>query len=129
MQFLSKFEGPAYAAFRIVTGFLFLWHGSIKLLGYPVAYTHALTPLKYTGGAIELVLGACVMLGLFTRVSAFICSGTMAVAYWMFHWTPQGLGSVFPIINKGELAVLFCFAFFYIACRGSGGYSLDLLRK
>ena len=75
----------------------------------------------YSAGTIEMVGGVLVMIGLFTRPAAFICSGTMAAAYWMAH----GMNSVFPILNKGELAALFCFAFLYIAVRGAGIWSVD----
>jgi len=126
MKFLAKFEGPAYTAFRIVTGFLFLWHGTIKLLAYPAPFTYKLNPvLQYTAGSIEMIGGALVMIGLFTRPAAFLCSGLMAAAYWMAH----GTKSLLPIVNNGELAVLYCFAFFFIACRGGSAFSLDLLRR
>jgi len=75
----------------------------------------------YSAGAIELVGGVLVMIGLLTRPAAFICSGTMAVAYWMAH----GMNSLFPLINRGELAALFCFVFLFIAVRGAGIWSLD----
>jgi putative oxidoreductase len=74
------------------------------------------------GAGIEVIGGALVMLGLFTRPAAFICSGTMAVTYWMFH-APKG-NPALPILNHGELAVMFCFVFLYIACHGAGKFSL-----
>lgn len=114
-------EEQSYALLRIVTGFLFIWHGTQKLLNFPVEFPYPLNPLMYSAGAIEMIGGVLVMIGLFTRPTAFICSGTMAAAYWMAH----GMNSVFPIINKGELAALFCFAFLYIAVRGAGIWSLD----
>ena len=125
MQFLDNLldgrEEQAYALLRIVTGFLFIWHGTQKLLNFPVEFPYPLNPLMYSAGAIEMVGGVLVMIGLFTRPTAFICSGTMAAAYWMAH----GMNNVFPILNKGELAALFCFAFLYIAVRGAGIWSLD----
>jgi putative oxidoreductase len=114
-------EEQAYALLRIVTGFLFIWHGTQKLMNYPAEFPYPLNPLMYTAGAIEMVGGVLVMIGLFTRPTAFICSGTMAAAYWMAH----GMNNVFPIINRGELAALFCFAFLFIAVRGAGIWSLD----
>ena len=125
MKFLDNLldgrEEQSYALLRIVTGFLFIWHGTQKLLNFPVEFPYPLNPLMYSAGAIEMVGGVLVMIGLFTRPAAFICSGTMAAAYWMAH----GMNSVFPIINKGELAALYCFAFLFIAVRGAGIWSLD----
>ena len=118
---LDDREEQAYALLRIVTGFLFIWHGTQKLMNYPAEFPYPLNPLMYTAGAIEMVGGVLVMIGLFTRPTAFICSGTMAAAYWMAH----GMNNVFPIINRGELAALFCFAFLFIAVRGAGIWSLD----
>jgi putative oxidoreductase len=125
MKFLDNLldgrEEQSYALLRIVTGFLFIWHGTQKLVNFPVEFPYPLSPLMYSAGAIEMVGGLLVMIGLFTRPTAFICSGTMAAAYWMAH----GMNSVFPIINRGELAALFCFAFLFIAVRGAGIWSMD----
>jgi putative oxidoreductase len=119
---LSKFEGQGYAILRIATGLLFLWHGTQKLFGFPAPAREG-TPdwITYVAGPIELVGGALVMIGLLTRPAAFICSGTMAVAYWLAH----GMRDLFPLNNGGELAVLYCFAFLYIATRGGGIWSID----
>lgn len=123
MKFLDNFQEHIYALFRIVSGFLFLWHGSQKLLEFPVAYPHGpLSPLTTTAGVIELLGGSLIMLGLFTRPTAFICSGTMAFAYWIEHHSMQ---SVFPIVNHGDLAIMFCFGFLLIAAQGSGIWSID----
>ena len=125
MKFLDNLldgrEEQSYALLRIVTGFLFIWHGTQKLLNFPAEFPYPLSPLMYSAGAIEMVGGVLVMIGLFTRPTAFICSGTMAAAYWMAH----GMNDFFPIINRGELAALFCFAFLYIAVRGAGIWSVD----
>lgn len=122
MKFLDNYQEHTYALLRIVAGFLFLWHGTIKLLNYPLVYPHGpLTALSTTAGIIELVGGALIMIGLLTRPAAFICSGTMAVAYWKVH----AMKSFFPIINNGELAALYCFTFLYIAARGAGIWSID----
>ena len=125
MKFLDNLldgrEEQAYTLLRIVTGFLFIWHGTQKLFNFPAEFPYPLNPLMYSAGAIEMIGGVLVMIGLFTRPTAFICSGTMAAAYWMAH----GMNSLFPIINRGELAALFCFAFLYIAVRGAGIWSVD----
>lgn len=121
MKFLDNYQEHTYALFRMVTGFLFMWHGTVKYFDFPTAYKYDLSPLTYAAGGIEMIGGALVMIGLFTRPAAFICSGTMAVAYWMAH----GMNSFWPIINRGELAVFFCFAFLFIAARGVGMWGLD----
>ena len=121
MNFLDKFQPQAYALLRIVTGFLFLWHGLQKHFGFPAAFPYPLNNMTFAAGAIEIVGGILVMIGLFTRPAAFICSGTMAVAYWMVHASK----SPFPLLNGGELAALYCFAFLYIACKGAGIWSFD----
>jgi putative oxidoreductase len=115
-------EGNVYAALRIVTGFLFLWHGLSKLTGFPVPVPgEAPAFVIWVGGTIELVGGALVMIGFFTRPAAFLCSGFMACAYWMAH----GLKALLPISNQGELAALYCFVFLYIWARGAGPFSVD----
>lgn len=125
---LDNYREHSYALLRIVTGYLFLWHGTQKLLDFPSAYPFGdLSPLMATGGVIELVGGALVCVGLLTRAAAFVCSGQMAVAYWMFH-APQA-NPIFPILNGGDLAILYSFAFLYIACRGDGIWSIDGLRS
>jgi len=122
MQFLAKLEPQGYALLRIVSGFLFLWHGTSKLFSYPVPPMDGIPAfVKYGAGGIELVGGVLVTIGFLTRPAAFICSGTMAVAYWMAH----GMVDLFPIVNRGELAALYCFTFLYIATRGGGVWSVD----
>ncbi|MGB1189819.1 MAG: DoxX family protein [Pseudomonadales bacterium] len=118
---LAGFEAQAYAALRIVTGLLFIFHGSQKLLDFPKEFTYDLSPLMIAAGGIELIGGILVMIGLLTRPAAFICSGTMAVAYWMAH----GMRDLFPMLNGGELAALYCFLFLFIAAKGPGIWSLD----
>ena len=119
--FMKPHADKTYAAFRIVTGFLFLWHGTQKLFGFPAEAQDAPAFITYVAGPIELLGGLLVMIGLQTRWAAFICSGTMAAAYWMAH----GLNALFPINNGGELAALYCFAFLCIAGRGAGIWSVD----
>lgn len=124
---------PASAAsallsvFRIVLGLLFLEHGLAKLAGFPhVVMFDKLQLFSLLGlsGVIELVGGVLMIAGLFTRLTAFILSGFMAVAYFMVH-LPQNF---FPILNMGELAIVYCFAFLYIAAAGAGAWSLDANR-
>ena len=120
--FMGRFREEAYALLRIVVGLLFLWHGTQKLFGFPSdAPGGAPDFVIYVGGPIELVGGALVMVGLFTRWAAFLCSGMMAAAYWMAH----GTRSLFPLVNGGELAALYCFVFLLIAAQGGGRWSVD----
>ena len=122
MKFLDNYQEHSYALLRIVSGFLFLWHGAQKYFNFPIDFPYGpLNPVMGAACAIELLGGALIMIGLFTRPAAFICSGTMAAAYWMAH----GTKSFFPIANGGEIAVLFCFIFLFIATRGAGIWSLD----
>lgn len=125
-QFMAGYTAQTYALLRIVTGFLFLAHGSQKLFSFPVAAMDGIPAfITYGAGGIEFIAGALIMIGLLTRWAAFVASGTMAAAYWMAH----GMNALFPIANGGELAILFCFAFLYIAANGSGTWSVDELRK
>ena len=110
-----------YALMRIVFGFLFIFHGLQKIFGLFGGRTAELLTLRGLAGAIEIVAGALIMAGLFTRPAAFIASGQMAVAYFMSH-QPAGF---WPIQNRGEVAALYCFAFLYIAARGKGAWGLD----
>lgn len=123
--FLAAFDSQAYALLRIVTGFLFLLHGAQKLFGVPVpAFPGMPFHVHYIAGPIELIGGTLVMIGLFTRYAAFLCSGLMAAAYFMAH-QPKGL---LPIQNGGELAALYAFVLLYIATRGGGIWSADAAR-
>jgi putative oxidoreductase len=112
---------------RIVSGLLFVEHGTSKLLGFPPMPAHGpfvLFSMFGFSGVLELVGGVLLTLGLFTQITAFILSGEMAVAYFMVH-APNNF---FPLLNKGELAVLYCFVFLYFAAAGGGPWSLDRLR-
>jgi putative oxidoreductase len=123
--FLSSFNARAYALLRIVAGFLFLWHGAQKLLGFPSPMPDGAPAfVVYVAGSIELVGGALVMVGLFTWQAAFLCSGLMAAAYWMAH----GTKALLPFQNGGELAALYCFVFLFIATQGAGVWSADAAR-
>jgi len=124
-SFMRRFNGETYALLRIVTGLLFLWHGAQKLFGFPQAAPDAPAFILYGAGPIELVGGTLVAVGLFTRWAAFLCSGLMAAAYWMAH----GPKHLFPLINGGELAVLYCFVFLFIAANGAGIWSADIARR
>lgn len=122
-KFIGKFSPQIYALLRIVTGFLFLAHGAQKVLGMFGAEAKPVASFMWFGGVIELVGGLLVMIGFQAAWAAFLCSGTMAVAYFMFHQK----GGLLPIQNKGELAALYSFLFLYIAARGSGIWSVDAL--
>jgi putative oxidoreductase len=120
MKFLSNLEPIAYAAFRIVVGFLFACHGAEKLFGAFGSHAQLHDPWMLTAGLIEFAGGILVALGLLTRIAAFLASGEMAFGYFMKH---AGWGlNFFPIVNHGESAVLYCFAFFLIACKGAGKF-------
>lgn len=124
---LSRYQPHLLALLRIVAGLLFLTHGLVKLFGFPEGAAPGRVPLMSLFGAgavIELVTGILMVLGLFTRPAAFLASGEMAVAYWMFH----APGGFYPIVNQGELAAIYCFLFLYIAAAGPGAFSLDRAR-
>ncbi len=125
MKWLEKYTDHAYALMRIVAGFMFSFHGAQKILGILSDFQPAMGSQIWFGGVIELVAGLAVLLGFQTRAAAFLCSGEMAVAYFQFHWKFQMGQNFFPALNKGELAVLYCFVFLYIACRGKGKWGLD----
>jgi putative oxidoreductase len=126
MGFLKPHAEKIYAALRIITGLMFMQHGLQKIFGLLVAGEPQPMPafIQYGGGGIELVGGALVAIGLFTAPAAFLSSGTMAVAYFMVH-AGQGF---FPVLNKGELAALYCWVFLFIAAKGSGIWSVDAAR-
>lgn len=114
---------------RIVTAFLFIQHGTAKLLHLPhVAMFDSLPPLSFFGfaGMLEIVGGALVLIGWFTRPAAFILSGEMAVAYFMAH-APQG-NFLSPMLNQGEAAVMYCFIFLFLSAAGGGAWSVDATR-
>ena len=122
-------QPQTYAALRIVAGFLFLWHGAQKLFGFPLPTPEAPALILYIAGPIELIGGAMIMLGLFTRPVAFLASGLMAFAYFIGHVfrpveDPAVWHYLLPLVNRGEAAVLFCFVFLYIAAKGNGICSL-----
>jgi putative oxidoreductase len=131
-KMLAGFEPMALSIFRIMTGLLLFQYGVAKLLKYPVLpYFAEIPPLIIAAGAIELVLGALLVLGLFTRPVAFILSGEMAFAYFMGHMFKGGLAApVFiPLLNGGNAAILFCFACLYLACAGGGVWAIDAVMR
>ena len=123
MTFLDRYSPQLLSVLRIVAGLVYLEHGTSKLLGFPhvVMFDH-LPPLLLAAGIIELVGGALIVLGLFSRIAAFIASGEMAAAYWMYH-VPHG--GLFPALNGGDAAILFCFAFLYLAAAGPGPWAIN----
>ena len=128
--FFANWTPRALALLRIVTGYLYVTHGTAKLLGVPhVAAFDKLQLFSLIGlaGVLELVGGALLLIGLFTRPAAFILCGEMAFAYFMGH-APKG-NVLVPMLNGGELAVLYCFVFLYFALAGSGAWSVDAMRR
>ncbi len=126
---LKNCQPQTYAALRIVAGFLFLWHGAQKLLGFPLPTPEVPSFILYIAGPIELIGGALIMVGLFTRPVAFLASGLMAFAYFIGHVfrpveDPGIWHYLLPLVNRGEAAALFCFIFLFIAAKGNGMCSL-----
>ena len=126
-RLLERWQPQALALLRIFAALLFLEHGTAKLFHFPIPQPGVpdhLPTILLAAAVIELVGGVLVTVGLFTRLAAFIMSGEIAIGYFMFHF-PQ---SFWPLANKGEAAILYCFIFLYIAAAGPGSWSLDALR-
>jgi putative oxidoreductase len=125
----AKWTPRLLSIMRIIIGFLFMTHGAQKLLGVPAPMQGGAPPLMSlfgVAGILEFFGGLLILLGLFTRPVAFILAGEMAVAYFMVH----APGGFWPLLNRGELAVLYCFIFLYLAVAGAGEWSIDrLLRR
>ena len=122
----NRFAPQALALLRIVSAFLFLQHGTAKFFGMPhVAMFDGMQAMSLTGvaGALEIVGGLLLLIGLFTRPTAFVMSGFMAVAYFMAHASRGGV--LTPILNGGELAIMFSFVFLYLSAAGGGAWSVD----
>ena len=125
MTKLSQFSDHAYALLRIMAGFMFSIHGVQKIFGVLTDNQPEMFSQLWIGGVIELVCGILILIGFQTRWAAFLASGTMAVAYFQFHWKFQFGAAFFPVVNHGELAVLYCFVFLYMATRGGVMWCLD----
>jgi putative oxidoreductase len=130
-RMLAKWQPTALSLFRFITGLLLFQYGVAKILGFPAVPMFAkIPPLIVVAGTIELVLGALLMIGLFTRISAFILSGQMAFAYFIGHMFKNAAAPVFhPILNGGTAAILFCFACLYLATAGGGPISADAMMR
>jgi putative oxidoreductase len=128
-KMLAGGEPMVLSIFRIVTGLLLFQYGVAKIFMFPVLpYFANIPPLITVAGTIELVLGALLILGLWTRPVAFILSGEMAFAYFMGHMFKAPAAPVFiPLLNGGSAAILFCFACLYLACAGGGMWSADAM--
>ncbi|MBG1231439.1 DoxX family protein [Aestuariivirga litoralis] len=122
----TSWQGPLQALLRVVTGLLFIEHGTVKLFAFPTASgMDSLPPLLMIAAILEVIGGILFTVGAFTRWVAFILAGQMAVAYFMAHF-PQ---TFWPVGNGGEAAILFCFIFLFFAAAGAGPYSVDDSRK
>ncbi len=125
MKWLDKYSDYTYALLRIISGAMLSFHGIQKIFGLLSAFHPTFGSQIWFGGIIELIGGFLVLVGFQTRCAAFVCSGMMAVAYFQFHWKFQMGSNFFPAINKGESAVLYCFVFLFIACRGAVKWGVD----
>jgi putative oxidoreductase len=125
LDFLNKYQQQAIGLLRIVSGLLFLEHGTSKIFHFPMFEMYAsVMPTEWPegyAGILELTLGVLIVIGLFSRIATFIASGEMAVAYFMVH-LPMGF---FPLLNRGDSCVLYCFAFFTLAFIGPGSFALN----
>jgi putative oxidoreductase len=127
---LARWEPMVLSIFRIMVGLLLFQYGVAKILKFPVLpYFANIPPLIAAAGWLELVLGALLILGLFTRPVAFILSGEMAFAYFMGHMFKTDTPVLIPLLNGGNAAILFCFSCLYLACAGGGVWSVDAMRE
>jgi putative oxidoreductase len=124
----QRFAPELLSVLRIVSALIFIAHGTQKLFGFPAPPASGL-PAMFTlfwfGAILEVFGGLLLLVGLFTRPVAFVLSGQMAVAYWMFH-APR---NVYPLLNNGDAAILYCFVFLYIVAAGPGPWSVDAVRR
>src|SRR5438128_6117828 len=129
MNLLNRFTDPVYSLMRLIVGLMFASHGGQLVLGMFGGMPGSNNTFTQTGGWIQLIGGFLIALGLFTRLSAFICSGEMAVAYFMIHVANAAtpMAKFFPIANKGELAVFYCWVFFFMVFYGPRRWSIDAL--
>ncbi len=128
MNSLNRFADPVYCIVRLIIGLVYACHGGQKLMGFPGG-GHGMDGLAFVAGFIELIGGFLIAFGFLTRIAAFLASGEMAVAYFMFYVgvVPSLEEKFFPIMNGGELALVYCFVFFFIIFYGSGRWSIDAL--
>lgn len=127
-QTLSRFQPTALSLFRFITGLLLFQYGIAKIFKFPVLpYFANIPPLIQTAGWIELILGGLLLIGLYTRLAAFVLAGEMAFAYFLGHMFKSGGPIFLPLNNGGTAAILFCFACLYLATAGGGPYSLDAM--
>jgi putative oxidoreductase len=133
MNSFNRLADPVYCIMRFIVGLMFACHGGQKILGFPGGHAGA-QGLMLFGGIIELVGGLLIAVGLLTRLAAFLSSGEMAVAYFMVHAAGKAVGhpptpveQFFPILNKGELAVVLCWLFLFMVFYGGGRWSIDAL--
>lgn len=123
---LNRLAPSMRSVLRIVAALIFMAHGTQKILGYPASdMDPAMFSLSWVAGMMELIGGALLVVGLFSRPVAFLLSGQMAVAYWIAH-APQG---PFPALNGGDAAILYCFVFLYLVFAGPGPISLDAILR
>jgi putative oxidoreductase len=134
MNSLNRFADPVYCILRLIVGLMFACHGGQKLLGFPGGGHGGAQGLMLLGGIIELVGGLMIAFGFLTRLAAFVSAGEMAVAYFMVHAAGKAIGHAptpteqfFPILNKGELAVVLCWLFLFMVFYGAGRWSIDAL--
>jgi len=120
---MSRFAPQAFALLRFMAGAMWILHGTRKLWGWPGSGKPSTATLSIVGGWIEVIGGTMIAAGFLAGYAAFVASGTMAVAYWLRH----GTDAFWPIANRGELAVLYCFLFIWIAAHGAGQWSIDWL--
>src|SRR6266446_3369067 len=127
MNALNRFTDPVYCLMRLIVGLMFACHGGQLVLGMFGGMPGSDELMMQVGGWIQLVGGFLIAFGLLTRLAAFICSGEMAVAYFMLHvaTAPNPAAKFFPILNHGELAVFYCWVFFFMVFYGAGCWSID----
>lgn len=121
LTFLNKYQPYSIASLRIITALLYMAHGTQKAFGFPIAGPESLSTMSLTSAILEIVGGALILTGLFTRPVAFILSGHMAFAYFIAH-APR---SFYPVANGGDSSILFCFVFLLLVTTGAGAFSLD----
>lgn len=128
--FMKSYQEQTYALMRIISGYVLIWHGAQKLFGFPGEDPPASGFMFWLAGPIEFLGGLLLIIGLFTRPVAFICSGFAAAAYWMAHGSFDALpgSALLPVLNRGDLAVFMCFTYLYISARGAGIWSVDAAR-